>query len=342
MRTGPQTRGEHRVPGRRPVRAAVAATLGVATLLLSACGGSPTSGSAAGTWSPAVHPEPAGQPAGYSGINSVSCPTPSFCAAVDVGGNAILWNGSTWSKPTPASPNGTLNSVSCSSPAFCVALSSQEAVNFDGHTWSAPVAVGPAPTGPTGGQYEVSCVSTTFCASVNTAGVASLFDGTAWSHDAVVDDGTATKPVQTVSCATPTFCVVVSATGNIATFDGKAWSTNPSPGQSLLHDVSCPTASFCMAVDLTGHVLVFDGSAWSTAQPMPGAGALSYSVSCPTASFCMAARSDGSVSTWQSGSWKANASVLSDGTLADAAISCASPSFCALVDSAGSIATYRA
>jgi hypothetical protein len=336
MRTGrPARDGQD-----RPPPAAIAAVaLGVAALILASCGGSTASGPSAGTWSPAVHPHPSGQAAGTSAVNGVSCPTPSFCAAVDGGGNAIVWNGLTWSKPRPASPDGTINSVSCSSPTFCVALSSQEAVTFDARTWSAAVAVGPAPTGPTGGQYQVSCVSTSFCASVNTAGVASLFDGTVWGRDAVVDVGTAARPVQTLSCATPTFCVVVSATGNIAMFNGTAWSTRPSPGQSPLHDVSCPTST--MAIDLTGHVLVFDGSAWSVAGSMPGAGPLSYSVSCPTTSFCKVARSDGTVSTWQSGAWGSDAVVFHDGSLANAAISCASPAFCAVVDSSGSIATYR-
>ena len=205
-------RGPERHGRRAPRAVAVALTCAV-VLTLAACGGSGGPTAAGGTWSAVVHPEPSGLPAGGSSIYGVSCPTPSFCAAVDESGAATFWDGSTWSKPAPASPDGTLNSVSCASATFCVALSSQLAVAWNGRTWSAPVAVGPAPTGPTGGQYEVSCVSPEFCASVNTAGVASLFDGTAWGRDAVVDDGTATKPVQNVSCASTKFCVVVSATG---------------------------------------------------------------------------------------------------------------------------------
>jgi hypothetical protein len=171
--------------------------------------------------------------------------------------------------------------------------------------------------------------------------VASIFDGTTWGRDAVVDDGTADKPVQNVSCASTTFCVVVSATGNIATFDGQAWTRQASPGQSLLHSVSCPTATFCMAVDLTGHAILWDGSSWSPTQSMPGSAALTFSVSCPTANRCLVARSDGSVSVWQSGSWSAPQPVLPDGTVAGADVSCASTAFCAVVDTAGSAATTR-
>ena len=308
---------------------------------LAACGGSGAPAASSATWSAAVHPEPKGLPAGYSGIYGVSCPLPSFCAAVDESGDATFWNGATWSTPAPASPNGTLNSVSCTSATFCVALSSQLAVTWNGHSWSAPVAVGPAPTGPTGGRYEVSCVSPTFCASVNTAGVVSLFDGTTWGHDAVVDDGTAAKPVQNVSCASTTFCVVVSATGNIAMFDGTTWSRRTSPSRSPLHSVSCPLATFCMATDLTGNSLIWDGRAWRTGAVVPGAGALTFAVECPTANNCTVARSDGSVATWQDGAWGQPTPVLGGGTLATADVSCSAPSYCALVASSGAVATSR-
>ena len=333
-----------RIGTRHPAtgRALTAAVACATALLLAGCSGSTTpTATTAGAWSAPVHPGPAGQPSGYAGIYGVSCPTPGFCVAVDGSGDAYRWNGSTWSAPMTAYAGNTMNSVSCSSASFCEALSSQEAVTFDGTAWSAPVAVGPAPTGPDGGQYEVSCVSPTFCGSVNTAGVVTLWDGTSWGHDAVVDQGTATKPVQNISCATPTSCVVVSATGNIATFDGRSWTTRPSPGQSLLHSVSCPTTRFCMAVDLTGHVLVSDGSTWSVGQPVPGAGALTFSVSCPTSTLCRVARSDGSVATWQSGAWGPTRAVLTDGSLASADISCPTTTFCALGDSAGAVATFR-
>lgn len=329
--------------GRTVRRLAAAALTGLLAVGLVACGGTGGGPSAAGagTWSTAVHPEPKGLLPGYSSIYGVSCPTASFCAAVDESGDATFWDGARWSVPAPASPDGTLNSVSCPTATFCVAVSGQLAVTWNGRAWSAPVAVGPAPSGPTGGQYRVSCVSPAFCASVNTAGVVRLFDGSSWGHDAVVEVGTATRPVQSVSCASPTFCVVVSATGDIATFTGSSWSTRPSPGRSLLHAVSCPRPSFCMATDLTGHALVFDGSSWRPAAPVPGPGALTYAVSCPTSTSCSVARSDGSVATWTSGSWGQPRSVVHDGTLSAADISCASTSFCALVDSAGSVATYR-
>ena len=54
-------------------------------------------------------------------LTGVSCPTTSFCAAVDAEGNAVVDDDSTWSviNVDPASP---LYAVSCTSASFCVAV----------------------------------------------------------------------------------------------------------------------------------------------------------------------------------------------------------------------------
>jgi hypothetical protein len=42
--------------------------------------------------------------------------------AVDQQGNALTWNGSTWSAPLDIDPGFSLTSVSCTSSTFCVAV----------------------------------------------------------------------------------------------------------------------------------------------------------------------------------------------------------------------------
>ena len=54
---------------------------------------------------------------------SVSCPSATFCAAVDGVGNALIYNGSSWSSPSDIDAiMSTLRSVSCPSTTFCVAV----------------------------------------------------------------------------------------------------------------------------------------------------------------------------------------------------------------------------
>jgi hypothetical protein len=56
-------------------------------------------------------------------LNSVSCASRSFCVAVDQQGDALTFNGRSWSAPARiAGPNGELVSVSCAARAFCVAV----------------------------------------------------------------------------------------------------------------------------------------------------------------------------------------------------------------------------
>jgi hypothetical protein len=99
---------------------------------------------------------------GYSGagfLSSVSCPSASFCMAVDGSGNALSYNGSAWS--TPVSINGTnsLNSVSCPSASFCMAVDgSGNALSYNGSAWSTPVSIN-----GTNSLNSVSCPSASFC-----------------------------------------------------------------------------------------------------------------------------------------------------------------------------------
>ena len=52
----------------------------------------------------------------------MSCPSASFCVAVDDDGNAFTYNGSSWSTPSRIDTIGDLTSVSCPSSSFCVAV----------------------------------------------------------------------------------------------------------------------------------------------------------------------------------------------------------------------------
>lgn len=58
---------------------------------------------------------------GSSVLSAISCPTTTFCAAVDQSGYEFTYNGSTWTK-NHIDPSKTLSSVSCPTTTFCVAV----------------------------------------------------------------------------------------------------------------------------------------------------------------------------------------------------------------------------
>jgi hypothetical protein len=176
-----------------------------------------------------------------AGLKPVSCPSASFCAAVDANGNVLTFNGTSWSAPKVIDPSGVLTSVSCPSASFCAAVAEAGQVStFNGASWSAPELVN-----PNGFLLSVSCPSVSFCVAVG--GLSAVeFNGSTWSTPQIIDSSPDnTVGLRSVSCASSSFCAAVDGTynggfGNVVTFNGSGWSQpariDPNDG---LFSVSC-------------------------------------------------------------------------------------------------------
>ncbi len=128
-------------------------------------------------------------------LQSVSCPTSSFCAAVDAAGYVTTYDGKSWGNPAIVGSNVNLGSVSCASNTFCVATNDRAqggVLTFDGSKWSGPALIDSVYL-----ITLVSCPSSTFCAAVDGGGNAMLYDGTHWSAPAWVG----TQSPTSLSCA---------------------------------------------------------------------------------------------------------------------------------------------
>ncbi len=324
----------------------MAAGLVTVTVLATGCSassGSATSGSS-GTasiadWRAPVHIEPTSLPADYDSIYGVSCPTSTFCMAVDTSGSALVWRGRSWSSPRRVWDHGTLDSVSCATATDCVAVGNGEATTWDGTTWSASVSVGPP------GTYRLSCPTASFCATVaasGTAGGASTvgtYDGRSWSTRSTPTTGATDDRLMDVSCATPTFCMAVNLDGASLAFDGTGWSPVPSSAPRGTISVSCPAASTCRAVSTAGSWTRFSNGSWSAPKAVPALqGAFAYSLSCSTATQCVAVGLLGKATTWSNGSWSEPTQVFHDGVSATVDLSCAPAGPCVAVNSKGDAA----
>ncbi len=269
-------------------------------------------------------------------FRSVSCPTATFCMAVDESGNnALQWNGAVWSAPVSVDPGGDrveLTSVSCASASFCAAVDTLgRALTWNGRWWTAP-----RPVDPHGAGLEsVSCPTASFCEAVDGNGNALTWNGTSWSRPARIDStGTA---IQSVSCASATFCAAGDWGGSVLTFNGTSWSrprlVDPTTGSSGggIGSLSCPTRAFCVGVDWNGGSVSYNGTSWKLDKSFDpdGAGGL-MEVSCKTASFCMAV-DGGDDLIWNGHTWSSpdNMDVTGDGV---EDVSCGSASSCMVVD----------
>jgi hypothetical protein len=208
-------------------------------------------------------------PSTQTGMASVSCASPSFCAAVDNGSNAFTFNGTSWSPAAVIDRGNELSTVSCPSASFCAAVDyGPNVVTFNGTSWSKASAIDP-------GTYlqAVSCASASFCVAIDRKGNALTFNGSTWSAPVKADpnglsmgEGGISWPV--VSCPTSKFCAVVDGNdGNVVTFDGISWTapvnidveaanSDKTPVLVFLMSVSCQSAVFCVAGNSSGNAFV--------------------------------------------------------------------------------------
>ena len=89
--------------------------------------------------------------------------------AVDQDGNAIIYDGTSWSAPVPIDFTGDeLLAVSCPSVSFCAAVDGGgNAMTYDGRSWSTTTCIAAACSNATGSLDAVSCSSATFCVTTD-------------------------------------------------------------------------------------------------------------------------------------------------------------------------------
>jgi RHS repeat-associated protein len=264
---------------------------------------------------------------GAIGLWSVSCASSSFCAAVDDDGNALTYNGSSWSEPDPIDGTVALDAVSCPTSTYCMAIDVDGSyLTYDGRSWANPVGfdVGDEPT-------SVSCISSSWCMAVDDDGIAWTWNGARWTQDNL-ELGTA---FYGVSCTSSSFCVAVDDSGNALTDTSGTWTTKSIDGSYALFAVSCASSIFCVAVDSDGNALTDTSGTWTT-KSIDGTNALS-GVSCVSSSFCVADDGVGNVLTYNGSTWPKQSI---DGTNEFTSASCTSSTFCAVIDADGNAGFY--
>jgi hypothetical protein len=294
-------------------------------------------------------------------VTGISCPSPSFCVAVDNAGNAVTDRAGVWSAPTPVA-DGPLAAVSCASATTCVAVGTVYAHDGLGQAvavldrngaWSPTTvpAVGFSQT-----LTGVSCVRRRrFCLAVGfdfdggpgQSTVAQAFDGTAWTPlPAAAQSGYATGDyLWGVSCVHPTLCVAAGFTGDrddwgdmVETDSGGHWSTvkitdaNHIGAPGDLVAVSCPGTTACLAAGPGGYLFDLTDGRWSAPADVDGTAVVS-ALACADAGRCVAVDGSGRALTLAAGRWSAPVTI--DPGHALTAVACPTPRFCAAVDTEG-------
>lgn len=282
---------------------------------------------------------------------SVSCPSPTFCAAVDDAGRAVVYEDGSWAAPIDVDGAVPISSVSCPNARFCAAVDQAgNAIVYNGSTWSGPVRVDRTTFGE---LSSVSCASPSFCAAVDGDGNAFLYNGSVWSPPQQVDPqawSAASRDVASISCPEQGYCVGVDPDGNAFYYIGSSWQQASSigPAQSASptkyrNPVACANTMFCAAAENPGAVVAYDGVQWSDPVAIDP-GSYLESLSCPSPVFCAAVdgllpqgfstgSATGDVFIYDGTHWSEARNI--DGAQIIDSISCPSKAMCVAVDESG-------
>ena len=270
-------------------------------------------------------------------LTAISCPSTSFCMAVDTDGTAFRYDGLNWTSADKIDTGHSLKSVSCASSDHCVAVDNSGYAFLYNGTWSTG-----AQFDTSGEPVSVSCPNSSFCMVIDNNANAFAYNGATWSSAESV--GIASD-LTAVSCTSDTECVAVDAQGNGSRYDGTVWtaySANPISAYGL-NAVSCTpnSGSFCMAVDNAGNAFGYNGTTWSHQYDDGAIDSDSLnSVSCLGTAFCMVVDSNGGALRYNGVTWSAVSDI--DGTHSISSLSCPTSAFCMGVDKAGNAWKYLA
>ncbi len=272
---------------------------------------------------------------GATGIKSSSCPTSTFCAAVNTYGNAIMfgvqWSGGQpiWSAPQNIDGSLHLNAVSCISFYYCLAGdSSGNVLTWNGSSWSAKQKVDGSRS-----IKAVSCVPSR-CVVVDSSGDTTTYLNGTWSTPINIDSHALTA----VSCETVSSCIAGDSAGNILRFNGSSWSGAVFIDYFQIDSLSCLSSNFCMAADNYGQeISTTNNFQTSTAVRIDGTSVME-SVSCNSGQFCMTVDNAGHVYWFNGLNWLNTLNV--QGGPDFAGVSCPTVTFCDAITGAGNSFVY--
>jgi hypothetical protein len=269
-------------------------------------------------------------------ISGVSCPTTSWCQAIDDTGNVITYDNGVWSAPLNIA--GSLTAISCPTTTFCMTVSYEDGYSiWNGASWS---PIGGTPSGIGDDFHAVSCSSATYCAAeVDNFGDTAFYVHGTWVEPTTPTNGFGIGQSSTPLSCVGTWCMYVNNGGGYQTSTNTAFGQSGTiPGQTdnLTSSVSCTSTTFCVAANTGSHsVAVWNGSGWTATGTFVSTSTLNLgvnAVSCNGA-FCAIVDDSNIYASLGGSSWTGAMYLDSHGEIN--ALSCASATFCVTGDDNG-------
>lgn len=277
-------------------------------------------------------------------IERVSCPTTTFCAAIDRGGNVMVSTNpgaGQWTIPLPI--GGGLVDIDCPAANRCVVIDNVGDVITSTNPTGGAGAWTKAAVGA-GELTSLSCPTTTFCAAVGGGGqVVTSTNPTGGAVAWTKAQTTAAERLSSVTCASPTFCATLADRQNAI-----YTSTNPAGGPSAwtrrvvgtdkLTTLACPAADLCVAGGYDGALLSATAPAAGVWTKVTKGYQVIWDLDCASATFCAAATGWGgeilTTTNPTAGTWSGK-ELVPAGSMMMMTVSCASSALCVGADSKG-------
>ena len=280
---------------------------------------------------------------------AISCPNTTLCVEGTFGGIFSSTNPTGGAQSWGSAEIGPVGSISCPSPSFCAAvalrnpagtliLATDSTPTGGASSWFGSVVSVPA--GPVSGAAapQVSCASSSLCAITtgDTVETATNPNSGPWTAAQLGTTG-----LIGVSCPTASFCAAAGADGVLYTTTDPtggqvAWTATPFPATEAMHDLSCSAALTCGAATSTGFAMSTNPAGGTGAWTVEPANTSAIDGLSCAATDCFADDANGNV-LWTDGPGHAWTVVAVDGRNAITGLSCPSLSLCVGVDDAGNV-----
>ncbi len=197
------------------------------------------------------------------GVDTVSCPSSSFCVAGQAEGFIRYSTSPTSSAWEPIDvATGEVNAIDCLSSSFCALANSKggvyvantEAKVKEEHGWKSKDIDGSHPL------HGIACTTTTWCVAID--GEGRVFDLTiSSSGEATVykeEDPDGTNDLTAITCTGET-CLTADSNGNVfvSVNAGETWRIAHTFGTDIT-GLSCSASTLCVATNKTGEVTAFE------------------------------------------------------------------------------------
>jgi hypothetical protein len=150
----------------------------------------------------------------WGSVTSIACVSSSLCFSASASGIS-RWDGGSWTQPSTLGLSAGFSGISCPTASFCAAVDSVgQLVRWDGRRWLAPVQIEPRSSSPTAlppAPTSIACTTASFCVAVDSAGAYIEARASTRRRERIAG----ASPLRVISCLDDSLCFALDSKGDV-------------------------------------------------------------------------------------------------------------------------------